>query len=83
MKRFSTDSRRVGDATHVALHGELDCATVPKLEGELDAVMAAVESDKLTAASVGRGRVIQHGQRFALMLREINDQIKAFAWRNH
>ncbi len=33
---FSTASRRVGTATLIQVHGELDCATVPSLEGDVD-----------------------------------------------
>ena len=36
---FRSATRRVGDATHVEVHGELDCASVPSLEGEMDAVI--------------------------------------------
>ena len=36
---FSTASRRVGDTTHVQVHGELDCSTVPSLEGRMDRLL--------------------------------------------
>jgi len=34
-------TREVGTATHVQVHGELDCATVPSLEGHMDALLHA------------------------------------------
>jgi anti-sigma B factor antagonist len=39
IERFSTASRRIGEATHILVRGELDCATVPSLEGRMDTVL--------------------------------------------
>jgi anti-sigma B factor antagonist len=39
IEHFSTASQRIGDTTHIRVHGELDCATVPSLEGRMDAVL--------------------------------------------
>jgi anti-sigma B factor antagonist len=39
MQRFTTAARRVGGATHIEVHGELDYATVPSLEQEMDSLM--------------------------------------------
>jgi anti-anti-sigma factor len=39
IERFSTVSRRIGEATHILVRGELDCATVPSLEGRMDTVL--------------------------------------------
>jgi anti-anti-sigma factor len=39
IERFSTASRRIGEAIHIQVHGELDCATVPSLEGRMDTVL--------------------------------------------
>lgn len=36
---FSTASRRVGETTLVQVHGELDCFTVPSLEGQMNTVL--------------------------------------------
>jgi anti-anti-sigma factor len=36
IERFSTEATRVGETTHIAVHGELDCATVPSLEGRME-----------------------------------------------
>jgi anti-anti-sigma factor len=41
IERFTTNARRVGDATHIHVQGELDCATVPSLEGRMDDVLHA------------------------------------------
>jgi anti-sigma B factor antagonist len=41
IERFSTASRRIGEATHILVRGELDCATVPSLEGRMDTVLQA------------------------------------------
>ena len=41
IERFSTASRRIGETTHIQVHGELDCATVPSLEGRMDTVLHA------------------------------------------
>jgi anti-sigma B factor antagonist len=41
IERFSTASRRIGETTHIQVHGELDCATVPSLEGRMDSVLRA------------------------------------------
>jgi anti-sigma B factor antagonist len=39
IERFTTEAHRVGATTHVLVHGELDCATVPSLEGRMDEVL--------------------------------------------
>jgi anti-sigma B factor antagonist len=39
IERFSTAARRIGHETHIQVHGELDCATVPSLEGRMDTVL--------------------------------------------
>jgi anti-anti-sigma factor len=39
IERFSTASRRIGETTHIQVHGELDCSTVPTLEGRMDTVL--------------------------------------------
>jgi anti-sigma B factor antagonist len=36
---FSSATHRAGSTTRVELHGELDCASVPSLEGEMDLVI--------------------------------------------
>jgi anti-sigma B factor antagonist len=41
IERFSTEARRVGEMTHIEVRGELDCATVPSLEGRMDTVLQA------------------------------------------
>ena len=37
---FRSATRRVDGTTRVEVHGELDCASVPSFEGEMDAVIA-------------------------------------------
>jgi anti-sigma B factor antagonist len=39
IERFRTASRRIGEATHIQVHGELDCSTVPALEGRMETVL--------------------------------------------
>lgn len=39
IERFSTAFRRIGETTHIQVHGELDCSTVPSLEGSMDTVL--------------------------------------------
>jgi anti-sigma B factor antagonist len=39
IERFHTASRRIGQETHIQVRGELDCATVPSLEGRMDTVL--------------------------------------------
>jgi anti-anti-sigma factor len=41
IERFSTAFRRIGEATHIRVHGELDCSTVPSLEGSMEGVLHA------------------------------------------
>jgi hypothetical protein len=41
IERFSTASWRIGETTHIEVHGELDCSTVPTLEGRVDTVLHA------------------------------------------
>jgi anti-sigma B factor antagonist len=36
---FATEARRVGETMHIFVQGELDCATVPSLEGRMDDVL--------------------------------------------
>jgi len=36
-----TEARRVGETTHILVHGELDCATVSSLEDRMDDVLHA------------------------------------------
>lgn len=36
---FRTASRRIGGETHIQVHGELDCSTVPSLEGCMNTVL--------------------------------------------
>jgi anti-anti-sigma factor len=40
IERFSTASRRIGETTHIEVHGELDCSTVPSLEGHMETVLS-------------------------------------------
>ena len=39
IERFSTAEKHVGETTLVEVHGELDCSTVPSLEGHMDSVL--------------------------------------------
>jgi len=39
IERLRTAERRVGETTLVEVHGELDMATVPSLEGHMDTVL--------------------------------------------
>jgi anti-anti-sigma factor len=39
IERFRTASKRVGATTLIEVHGELDCATVPSLEGRVDSAL--------------------------------------------
>ncbi|MDA0184495.1 STAS domain-containing protein [Solirubrobacter phytolaccae] len=36
---FTTEAKQVGKTTLVQVHGELDCSTVPSLEGQMDTVL--------------------------------------------
>jgi anti-sigma B factor antagonist len=36
---FSTEATLVGETTLIQVHGELDCSTVPSLEGRMDTVL--------------------------------------------
>jgi anti-sigma B factor antagonist len=36
---FTTEAHRVGETTHIFVHGELDCSTVPSLEGRMEDVL--------------------------------------------
>jgi len=38
-ERLSTAAERIGTTTLIKVHGELDCATVPSLEGRMDTVL--------------------------------------------
>ena len=39
IERFRTASTRVGETTLIQVHGELDCSTVPSLEGRMETVL--------------------------------------------
>jgi len=39
IERFRTAATQHGETTLIRVHGELDCATVPSLEGRMDSVL--------------------------------------------
>lgn len=78
---FTTASKRVGETTLVQVHGELDCFTVPSLEGHMNGVLhegggpvvldlrelAFMDVSGLRLAVRLEARAQLHGQAFSML----------------